>query len=310
MRTRPLGKTGLIVSELGFGCAPLGDEYGALEDGDATRLVHAAIDAGITLFDTAPYYGRTLSEERLGAALVGKRDGVVLATKCARHGLREFDFSAKGVQQDLRDSLKRLQTDRIDLYQIHDVEFGQESMIIEETLPALMEMKERGDVLAIGITGLSLPMLCRVAEAFTVDTILSYCHGDILSRDFIPSVSEIAERDGLGLINASVTHMGVLSPQGQRDWHPAPPEVFEAGERIRLVCEAHGRNVAEVAICYALAYEGPHSTLIGVADEAQLSSSLDAMTQEITEEFQLEMDEAVAGAMNLRWHDGLPENYV
>lgn len=309
MRTRPLGRTGLIVSELGFGCAPLGDEYGALEDADATRLVHAAIDAGITLFDTAPYYGRTLSEKRLGAALAGKRDGVILATKCARHGLRDFDFSARGVQEDLQASLKRLQTDRIDLYQIHDVEFGQESIILEETLPALMEMKERGDVLSVGITGLSLPMITRIAEAFTVDTILSYCHGNILSRDFIPSVSEVAERDGLGLINASVTHMGVLSPQGQRDWHPAPPEVFEAGARVRQVCEAHGRNVAEVAICYALAYEGPHSTLIGVANEAQLASSLEAAGQEISEELQAEIDEAVAGAMDLRWHDGLQENY-
>jgi len=309
MRTRPLGKTGLIVSELGFGCAPLGDEYGALDEHDATRLVHAAIDAGFTLFDTAPYYGRTLSEERLGKALVGKRDGVVLATKCARHDLRGFDFSAKGVRGDLQASLRRLQTDRIDLYQVHDVEFGEESLILEETLPALMEMKERGDVLAVGITGLSLPMLVRIAEAFTVDTILSYCHGDLLSRDFIPSVAKVAERDGLGLINASITHMGVLSPQGQREWHPAPPEVFEAGARVRAVCEAHGRNVAEVALRYALDYEGPHSTLIGVADEEQLASSLSAVEQDISQELQAELDEAVGEALDMRWHDGLPENY-
>jgi len=140
MRTHPLGRTGLFVSELGFGCAPLGDEYGALDDAAAIRLVHAAIDAGITLFDTAPYYGRTLSEERLGRALEGRRDGIVLATKCARHDLREFDFSAAGVRRDLQGSLQRLRTDRIDLYQVHDVEFGEESLIIQETLPALMKM--------------------------------------------------------------------------------------------------------------------------------------------------------------------------
>ena len=309
MRTRPLGKTGLFVSELGFGCAPLGDEYGALDDADATRLVHAAIDAGITLFDTAPYYGRTLSETRLGKALVGKRDGIVLATKCARHGLRDFDFTAKGVKEDLRASLKRLQTDHIDLYQVHDVEFGDEFLIIEETLPALMEMKERGDVLAVGITGLSLPMIVRIAEAFTVDTILSYCHGNILSRDLMPSVAEITERDGLGLINASITHMGVLSPQGQRDWHPAPQEVFDAGDRVRAVCEASERNVAEVALCYALNYAGPHSTLIGVANEEQLASSLAATEQEVPEELQADIDDAVGGALDLRWHEGLPENF-
>jgi len=309
MRTRPLGRTGLIVSELGFGCAPLGDEYGALDEADCVRLVHAAIDAGITLFDTAPYYGRTLSEERLGHALKGKRDGIVLATKCARHGLEEFDFSSAGVTRDLQASLKRLQTDHIDLYQVHDVEFGKEELIIEETLPALMKMKERGDVLALGITGLSLPMLARIAEAFTVDTILSYCHGDILARDFTPSLGDIADRDGLGLINASITHMGVLTPQGPQDWHPAPQEVFEAGDRVRAVCEAHGRNVAEVALRFAIGYEGPHTTLIGVSDEAQLVSSLSALEHELSDELLSELDDAVGAALDLRWHDGLAENY-
>ena len=309
MRTRPLGRTGLIVSELGFGCAPLGDEYGALDEAACVRLVHAAIDAGITLFDTAPYYGRTLSEERLGHALKGKRDGIVLATKCARHGLEEFDFSAAGVRRDLQASLRRLQTDHIDLYQVHDVEFGKEELIIEETLPALMDMKERGDVLAVGITGLSLPMLARIADAFTVDTILSYCHADILARDFTPSLGDIADRDGLGLINASITHMGVLSPQGPQDWHPAPQEVFEAGDRVRAVCEAHGRNVAEVALRFAIGYEGPHTTLIGVSDEAQLNSSLSALEQELSDELLSDLDDAVGAALDARWHDGLPENY-
>jgi len=309
VRTRPLGRTGLIVSELGFGCAPLGDEYGALDDAEATRLVHAAIDAGITLFDTAPYYGRTLSEERLGRALVGKRDGVVVATKCARHGLREFDFTSKGVQTDLQDSLRRLQTDRIDLYQVHDVEFGSEQLIVDETLPTLMEMKARGDVLAVGITGLSLPMLARVANTFTVDTILSYCHGNLLSRDFIPVLGEIAVRDGLGLINASITHMGVLSPQGQQEWHPGPQEVFDAGLRVRELCDSHGENVAEVALKFALSYEGPHSTLIGVGNEEQLSSCLKAAETDISTSLIEEIDHAIGDAMDLRWHDGLPENY-
>ncbi|MCH2104670.1 MAG: aldo/keto reductase [Planctomycetes bacterium] len=309
MRTRPLGRTGLIVSELGFGCAPLGDEYGPLDEAACVRLVHAAIDAGITLFDTAPYYGKTLSEDRLGHALKGKRDGIVLATKCARHGLEEFDFSAAGVRRDLQASLKRLQTDHIDLYQVHDVEFGKEELILEETLPALMEMKERGDVLAVGITGLSLPMLARIAEAFTVDTILSYCHGDILARDFTPSLGDIADRDGLGLINASITHMGVLTPQGPQDWHPAPREVFEAGDRVRAVCEAHERNVAEVALRFAMGYEGPHTTLMGVSDEAQLDSSLSALEQELSDELLSDLDDAVGGALDARWHDGLEENY-
>lgn len=309
MRTRPLGRTGLIVSEIGFGCAPLGDEYGAIDDADSERLVHAAIAEGFTLFDTAPYYGRTLSEERLGKALEGKRDGVILATKCARHGLEEFDFTAAGVRRDLRSSLKRLRTDRIDLYQIHDVEFGDEALIIDETLPALMKMKEDGDILSLGITGLSLPMLARIAKAFPVDTILSYCHGDLLARDFTPTLGELAESDGVGLINASVTHMGVLTPQGQQDWHPAPKEVFEAGDRVRQICAGAGMNPAEVALRFALDYLGPDSTLIGVSDEAQLQSCLNVLEMELPAGLLEEIDAAIAPAMNMRWHDGLPENF-
>ena len=309
MRTRPLGRTGLIVSELGFGCAPLGDEYGAMQEQDATELVHAAIDQGFTFFDTAPYYGRTLSEERLGRALKGKRDGVVLATKCARHGPSEFDFHAAAVRRDLADSLRRLKTDHIDLYQIHDVEFGQEKMILEETLPALMRMKEKGDILSVGITGLSLPMLARLANAFPVDTILSYCHGDLLARDFTSTLGEIAEDDGVGLINASITHMGILSPQGPQDWHPAPPEVFEAGRKVRSLCGNAGVNPAEIALRFALDYPGPDSTLIGVSNLEQLASSLRVLEMSADDELLKKIDDAIGDAMDMRWHEGLAENF-
>jgi L-galactose dehydrogenase len=309
MRSRPLGRTGLITSELGFGCAPLGDIYGTLDDHAAIRLVHAAIDAGITLFDTAPYYGTTLSEERLGRALEGHREGILLATKCARHDARDFDFTASAVRRDLQASLTRLRTDRIDLYQIHDVEFGEESLILNETLPELTRMKERGDILAVGITGLSLPMLARIAEAFPVDAILSYCHADLLARDFLPILGDLAEIRGIGLINASITHMGILTPQGPQDWHPAQPEVFAAGERIRALCAERDLNIAEVALRFALDQDGIDSTLLGVASEDQLASSLKALTSENPPELMDAIDASIGDALNLRWHEGLPENY-
>lgn len=80
------GNTGLQISKMGFGCAPLGNEYGGLDETEAIRVVHDAIDAGINFFDTSPYYGRTLSETRLGNALKGKRDKVILATKGTKPG--------------------------------------------------------------------------------------------------------------------------------------------------------------------------------------------------------------------------------
>ena len=103
--------------------------------------------------------------------------------------------------------------------------------------------------------------------------------------------------------------MGVLSPQGARDWHPAPDAVFSAGDRVRGLCAEEGLNVAEVALRFALDYEGPHSTLIGVGTEEQLSSSLSALDSELSPELLASIDEAIGDSMNLRWHDGLPENY-
>lgn len=95
MNYRTLGKTGLEVSTLGFGCAALGNQYGDMQDDEAIRAVHAALDQGITFFDTSAYYGRTLSETRLGQALVGQRQNVVLATKGGRIDRDEFDFSTE-----------------------------------------------------------------------------------------------------------------------------------------------------------------------------------------------------------------------
>ena len=104
MEYRKLGRTDLQVSILGFGTAPLGNVYGTTKPSEGKRAVHLAIESGINFFDSSPYYGLTLSEERLGEALVGWRDKVVLATKCGRYGLDAFDFSAARVTSTRRAS--------------------------------------------------------------------------------------------------------------------------------------------------------------------------------------------------------------
>src|SRR5882762_7454652 len=136
MEMRSLGKTGLQVSRLGFGAAPLGNEYGGMNNAEAQRAIHLAIDNGINFFDVAPYYGRTLAESRLGVALKGRRHSIELATKCGRYDKNGFDFSAARVTQTTDESLARLQTDYLDILHVHDIEFGDRRQIIEETIPA------------------------------------------------------------------------------------------------------------------------------------------------------------------------------
>src|SRR5690606_31330623 len=120
---------------------------------------HAAIDAGIDWFDTAPLYGFGLAEERLGRALLGRRDRVHVATKCCRDRFDGFDFSARRVTDSVEESLRRLRTDHVDLLQIHDVEFGDREILLEETLPAARRVQAAGKARFIGISGLPVRYL-------------------------------------------------------------------------------------------------------------------------------------------------------
>src|SRR5947207_4635822 len=125
MRTRELGRTGLRVTPLGFGAAPVGGHYGDADDAGQVAAVRHAIDCGINLIDTSPYYSETRSETLLGEALAGGyRDKVVLTTKAGRNGLADFDFSAAGMLRSLDASLKRLRTDHVDIWFVHDIEFA------------------------------------------------------------------------------------------------------------------------------------------------------------------------------------------
>ena len=308
MQRRPLGRTGLEVSILGFGGAPLGDEYGAITDQDGVRAVHCAIDNGINFFDVAPYYGRTLAEERLGAALEGRRDEVVLATKCCRYDYRGFDFSAARVASDIDACLQRLRTDHIDLFQVHDVEFGDATQVLEETLPAMLEVKRSGKARFIGITGLPVRMLRDLAIEFPVDTVLSYCHYNLLVDDLQEILVPLAKERGIGLINASPLHMGILSTGGEQPWHPAPQEVKDAGRRVAALCEERGTDVVRVALRFALDNEDLSTTLCGMRNPAEVEHNLRIVGEASDPALLAEIAELVAPVANRTWHEGLPEN--
>lgn len=311
MEQRPLGRTGEQVSALGFGAGPLGDEYGRIDEAEGARSVNAAIDAGITFFDTAPYYGRTLSEERLGRALEGRRDEVFLATKCCRYDYRGFDFSAERVRASIDESLGRLRTDRVDLYQVHDIEFEERGKIIGETLPALREVQAAGKARFVGITGLPVRMLREVAElapAGTVDTILSYCHGNLLDDELVHELAPFAAKHGIGLINASPLCMGILSSEGPQSWHPAPVEVKRAGKEIRNLCSQHGKTVAEVALRFALDLPGVATTLVGMKRVVQVERNLRVLDAAPDPELLAGIARIAEPVRDLTWHEGLAEN--
>lgn len=310
VRYNQLGSTSLRVSVLGFGCGPLGDEYGTLDPAEGRRAVDYAVERGINFFDTAPYYGRTRSETRLGEFLRGKRDRVVLATKIGRYDRdppEGFDFSAARVRQSVEQSLRRLRTDVIDLFQVHDLEFGDRALILDETLPEMQRLKEQGKVRFVGITGYPLELLRDVAEAGAVDTVLSYCHFSLLNTRMLEVLAPLARR-GTGLINASPLHMGVLTRQGPPPWHPAPGEVLDAARHAAAWCAERGQSIEEVALRFALHGGVAASTLAGMGSEREVRANLDALDGPPAPELLSGVRAILEPVMDIDWPVGRIEN--
>jgi L-galactose dehydrogenase len=309
MEYRKLGGTDLQVSLLGFGASPLGDVYGPTDPTEATRAVHLAIDCGINFFDVSPYYGVRVAEEKLGQALAGRRQRILLATKCGRYGVDNFDFSERRIRTSVEESLGRLRTDYVDLLQVHDVEFGDVRQIVEETVPAMRKIQAQGKARFIGITGYSLKTLARIAESVPVDTILTYCRYNLLITDMDHSLTPMAKQKNIGLINASGLHMGVLTESGPPAWHPAPPQVLEAGRTAAEICREHSTDIAKVALRFCFDHPYVSTTLVGMATRKQVEVNLDLLRMKTEQNLVQEIRAAIAPQVDYVWPSGRPENY-
>ncbi len=220
MPYRVLGGTGMKVSVLGMGGSGFGNVYGKIDEGDAITAVRHAIDKGVNYFDTAYWYGQGQSETFLGKALRGvPREKFYIGTKVGRYERdipSMFDFSAERVTRSCEESLRRLQLEYVDILQIHDVEFAPSlDVIVNETLPAVRRLQERGLCRFIGITGYPLGPLREVVERSPVkiDSVLSYCRLSLNDTSLV-SDFEFYRTKGIPIINASPLSMGLLTETG------------------------------------------------------------------------------------------------
>jgi L-galactose dehydrogenase len=309
MEYRKLGHTQLRVSIVGFGTSPLGDAFRPTEPSEGKRAVHLAIDQGINFFDTSPLYGLTLAEERLGDALDGSRKDVVLVTKCGRYGEDVFDFSAKHITDGVEESLKRLRTDHVDLLLAHDVEFGDVRQIIEETVPAMRRLQEQGKARFIGISGYPLKTLVRIAESIPIDSILTYCRYNLMIDDMDTVLMPVAEKLGIGVINASGLHMGMLTEQGAPDWHPAPKTVRDAGKRAAEFCRQQGVDLSELALHFCFDHPRVSSTLVGMSTRNHVRTNIQALGAHADPEMMRQVQAILRPVFNHVWPSGRPENH-
>ena len=311
MHYRSLGRTGFTVSIIGFGASPLGGVFGQVGQEEGTAAVLHAIDYGINLFDVSPYYGHTLAEQRLGAALHNRRHQVVLATKCGRYGAHHFDFSAATVTREFEASLRRLRTDYVDLLQVHDVEFGAAAQILDETLPALRTLQQQGKVRSLGITGYWPGRLARLAEtaaeaAAPLDTVLNYCHFNLLMDDMDRELTPTLRELGTGLLNASPLHMGLLAGAAAPAWHPAPPAVQTAAAQVAALTRSFGLNPATLAIHACLQHSYAASTLVGLSSVAQVDDTLRALTLQPPAALLASIRRLAGPIFNMGWPSGQP----
>ncbi|HEV8497550.1 MAG TPA: aldo/keto reductase [Gemmatimonadaceae bacterium] len=311
MQRRPLGRTGLNISILSFGASSLGGVFRATDDTEGIRAVHTALDLGMNFIDVSPYYGATRAETVLGRALRGiGRDRYYLATKVGQYGDGVFDFSADRVTRSLDESCARLGVDYIDLLQCHDIEFASIDQIVGETLPALLELKRAGRIGHIGITGLPLKIFHSVLDRVPigqVGTVLSFCHYELNDTSLEPHLPYFAKK-GVGVINASPTGMGLLTPRGVPAWHPAPPALVAGARRAIEYCASVGADIAKLAVQFAVAHPDIATTLVGSANPDNIRRNVAAVSEPVDRELLARVLDILRPIHNHNFTRGLPEN--
>ena len=301
MESRTIGS--LSVSLVGLGC----NNFGMRMDFDRTQaVVDAALDAGITLFDTADVYGGTKSEEFLGRALGSRRDEVVIATKFgAPLGEGKQGASPAYVKTACEDSLRRLGTDRIDLYQLH---FPDDSTPIEDTLAALSDLVAEGKVREVGCSNFDGSRLDAAASAPTPSKFASVQNQlSLLDRRQEADTIAACERHGLGILPYFPLASGMLTGKYRRDAEPPegtrlagmPAErrekalsdrAFDIVERLEAFATARDRTLLELAMSWLAGLPHMASVIAGATRPEQVRDNAASVGWKLTDDERAEVD--------------------
>jgi L-galactose dehydrogenase len=313
MKYRRLGNTDMQVSVLSFGASSLGGVFHSVNLDDCIQTVIATLDGGINFIDVSPAYGETLAETNLGKALKGiPRNRYYLATKVGAYSEAEgdYDYSAERTERSLHASLKRLSVDYMDLIQCHDVEFANHDQIVNETLPALHRLKSQGLARFIGITGLPLkvfPSILDRVDSGRVDTILSFCHYELNDNSLADLIPYLKEK-GVGIINASPTGMGLLTPRGAPAWHPASKPIVEGCRKAVDHCQAKGIDIVKLAIQYSCSHPDIATTLVSTARAKSIRENIACVQDPMDERLVAEVLEILGPIHRFNFTRGLPEH--
>lgn len=331
LEQRALGRHGLEVGVMGLGGVPFGDPHTVRSEADAQAILEAAWHGGLRLFDTAPWYGHTKSEHRMGQFLRDKpRDDFKLSTKVGRlygrpvdprrwreteHGQRwagglafvpRFDYSGPGVVRSYEDSLQRLGLNRVDCLVIHDLdprhqrgEAGVERAL--EQLDAgggyreLSALRERGEIQAIGAGINHVGMIPRFLERFDLDYFLVAMPYTLADQEALDGDFQLCESRGVQVVIGSVFASGILAdsdnPAAQYGYRQPTDDERTRVHRIREVCAQHDVSMTAAALQFALAHPVVSTVIPGADTAAQLRQNIVALGQTLPSAFWLELRE-------------------
>jgi L-galactose dehydrogenase len=305
MKYRKLGKTGLDVSVLSFGASSLGSVFRETDDKESIRTVHEAVDRGINLIDVSPYYGLTKAETVLGMAIKEiSRDRFILSTKAGRYGPELFDFSEKRIIDSVDESLKRLNTDYLDILFLHDIEFVPFEEVESGAFTALDKLKQSGKIRYFGVSGLPLSVLEKAVKVKQLDAVLSYCHYS-LNDDSLLNLVSLLDESGVGLVNASPLSMGLLSGRPVPDWHPASDEMRQLCKKAADYCASKGVDLAKLAVQFSVANDRIPTTLVSTANPANMVRNIEWIEESIDQSLLNEVLEILAPIHNRTWTSGI-----
>jgi aryl-alcohol dehydrogenase-like predicted oxidoreductase len=291
MNTRRLGTDGPELTEIGFGAWAVGGPWkfgwGAVDDRESIAAIHRAMDLGVNWIDTAAVYGLGHSEEVVGRALTGRRASVLVATKCSQvwneKGEVRTHSSAASIRRELEASLRRLQMDYIDLYQIH---WNDPHTPVEETWTEMAKMKEEGKVRWIGVCNFGVDLLERCRTIAPVQSLQPIYN--LIERDIEREILPYCARNGIGIVAYSPMQSGLLTGSFDRtklaadDWRIVHSEKFREPkysrglamvEFLRPMAARYGKSVGQLAVAWVLMQSAVTSAIVGArrADQVDVN---------------------------------------
>ena len=280
------------ISHLSFGASSLGSVFRETNESESFKAVETAVEGGINFIDVSPYYGHYKAETVLGKALRSiPREKYFLSTKVGRYGkdgVNTWDYSAKRVTDSVYESMERLGIDFIDLINVHDIEFqaalpGGLQKVVDETLPALVELKKKGVVGHVGITDLQLE------------------NHHTLNDDAIVDYLDFFEQHGIGIVNASPLSMGLLSQRGVPAWHPAPKALVEVCQKAAQYCNEKNYPIEKLAVQFSVSNPRIASTLFSSANPENVRRNIEWANEEPDWDLVREVKEIIGNQQRVTW---------